>query len=1068
MKKLSWSLIKKVSLLAVAATFFLFTGISTLVSWFEYVDYYTEMIGVKDAFDDANATPVTEMKGITLNYAEGVEFFDNGKAAPTTKSFVVMGQYEVNGRAYEEEITDYNLTIPEDFPVNGGTIEVSYLHTETKTFEEKTEIVTENGTEIITTPVDKTFERLFSASLDVVLTEVVPVKLTVVTNPYIVCYKENETFNKAGMSAVVEYNDGSVYQDVNLNDVTVGNLSPLTQSDEEVEISYELDGVLVRGKVQINVMSNATFTNGEIIDLYIDGGASVAQGQPLSSVVADVRMKYSSGNILSVSDYNKSFGTANASDVAQLGTKYVMRITTANNIIKEFGVSVVSKLQAESATLENCQTEVSGSDTYVANFVNGSSLKFNITATEATYVELYARMSNGYVTKNGSNYYTGEMTVSSIMQVRVNGKLRALENTVMTISGPYASKAEALNSMRRVYIGKVFVQQGENEIVVAYRDEINGLTDCDGNQPFGKLDYVEAYALSGKIFNSFSDYIDMVVSENSVPSIKLSKARNWGAIGGGHYVMGATTDGTYIYYITAKHTDASISLDNGKYAFPVRIAKYDPATDSEIGTSAPFNYYNNGQQWVHYTSMEIFYKSGYIYSFNENRQTVRIAVDSLNTNGNSVELVEDMAVDTSILDLLTDVEYCAAQQKFVGVSSSDGYVHIYDSQFNELSLFKFATSSPYKVVADKNYIYIMSASVWDKSTYKTDIYVYNWDGDKLYQMTADAGEIATSEGTTYGTRYSERTLVMVGNSLYYSVRCWGSPFGSAIFKIDYDYSVAADKETLSFGAYVEACNEKGVSIKYTSQAISGIIGGVPKYAHGICTDGTYAYVAANEGKNTRIYKVDLSTKKSVGMTASYERSDDWNNADYVYYKDGYVYLVMYDADRTLARVKCSDMDIDGTAPIVPVQGFALSDSLNASGYKIHSATYNATQNKYAAVLTAKQNLSFFNGTTMAFERNVVMSAGTTVLGMTSDENYVYILYEKGANSSERTVAGVFVYTWEGVEVKNLSMPNLSTYTSGTNVQGIFIIDGYVYFTVNNWANSGMSIVKVQFDYSVIE
>lgn len=1067
MKKLSWSLIKKVSLLVVAATFFLFAGISTLVSWLEYVDYYTEMIGVKDAFDDANATPVTEMKGITINYADGVEFFNNGKAAPTSKSFVVMGQYEVDGRAYEEEITDYNLTVPADFAVNGGKIEVSYLYSETKTFEEKTEIVTENGTEIITTPVDKTFERLFNASLDVVLTEVVPVKLSVVTNPYIVCYKENEMFNKAGMSAVVEYNDGSIYQDVNLNDVTVGNLSPLTQSDEEVEISYELDGVLVTGKVQIKVMSNATFTNGEIIDLYIDGGASVAQGQPLSSVVADVRMKYSSGNILSVSDYNKSFGTANASDVAQLGTKYVMQITTANNIIKKFGVSVVSKLQAESATLSNCQTETVGSDTYVANFVNGSSLSFNVTATEATYVELYTRMSNGYITKTGSNYYTGEMPISSVLQIRVNGKLRSLENTVMPISGPYANKTEALNAMRRVYLGKVFVQQGENNIVITYRDEINGLTDCDGNQPFGKFDYVEAYALSGKIFNSFSDYIDMVVSENSVPSLKLSKSRNWGAIGGGHYVMGATTDGTYIYYLTAKHTDSSISIDGGNYAFPVRIAKYDPATNSEVGTSATFNYYNKNEQWVHYTSMEIFYRSGYIYSFNENRQTVRIAVDSLNSNGNAVEVVEDMAIDTAILNLLTDVEYCAAQQKFVGVSSSDGYVHIYDSQFNELSLFKFATSSPYKVVADVNYIYIMSASVWDKKTYTTDIYVYNWEGDKIYQMTVDAGTIATGEGTTYGERYSERTLVMVGNSLYYSVRSWGSPFGSAIFKIDYNYTVAADKETLSFGTYVEACNEKGVSIKYTSQALSGVIGGVPKYAHGICTDGTYAYVAANEGVNTRIYKIDLTAKKVVGTSASYERENDWNNADYVYYKDGYVYLIMYDADRTLARVKCSDMDVDGTAPLVPVQGFDLSSASDVSEYKVHSATYNATQNKYAAVLTAKQNLSFFNGTTMAFERNVVMSAGTTVLGMTSDENYVYILYEKNANSTEKTVAGVFVYTWEGVEVKNLSMPKLSNYTSGTNVQGIFIIDGNVYFTVNNWANSGMSLVKVQFDYSIL-
>lgn len=1058
--KISLSLIKKVIIIAICVGFVLFSGISAAVSWFSYRDYYIEMLERKSVFDEANATPVTVMNGITIECAEGVEFFDNGKAAPTKSSFVVKGLYNVSGRDYEEELSDFDIDIPEDFAENGGTVSVSYLHEETKIFEEKKEIVTENGTETVTTPVEKHFEKLFTASIDISLTAVKPDKLVITGEPYTVCYLENSLFDKTGLTAIVAYNDGSVYENVKEDDISVVNNVPLKTDVTQVELSYSLGGVTVKGFVPVKVMSEADYSDGGTVDIYLNGEATVYEGAALSTTQADVVIKYGNGNIVRLDDaeYTKSFGAHGNDEIARLGENYVMNIETEDGIGFKTGVTVISLCDAERAVLSNCETENIGDVKVISGISNGSSIQYSVVASESAYVDIYADMSNGYIVKADDKYYAQSIAIDTFMQVYVNDALKATESSALSVGGPYDDKDSALASMSRVHIGRYYVNEGENTIKVVFRNNTLGLKDCDESEPFGKIEALGISAKGGKIFNSFSDYLATVNETYSSPVLNVTLSRSWQNMLD-PYILGSASDGTYIYYAVGKSVDPKPADDEVyKYQYPIRLVKYDPQTNEIMGYSSEFMAYSS-VQWAHFTTVKMFCKNGYVYTFDADAQPVKIGAEALEANGaNGVEAAPEITFTEESIRMFNDLQFCTAKQKYVAVGT-DGYAHIYDSEMNVESYFKTGTSTPFRVTVDKQYIYVMSGTYWDNGNYKPVIYVYDWEGTLENKLEIDLSKVA---GVSGGDA-SERGFVQVGTSLYISVRGWRDPWSSAVFKVDFDYGVEQKTEKLGFGAYVEACESKGVSMKYTAQAVNtSRINGLPNYVHGFCTDGTYFYVSANEEKTTKIYKVDAANKSVLGYTETYERSDTWNNADYIYYKDGYVYIVKYDGKGTIARVKCSDINKDVPAKLEEVEGGIQAPE----GKTFKSVTYNITRHNYAAILTNNTTLCIYDGAT-----NDILVEKTfsyhTMLGTYCDENYIYALYETSASAADKTTAGIIVFDWMGNLVKDVSLKGIHGATSNVNVQGMCVKNGEIYVLVDEWATNGMFVVKLNLDYSVL-
>ena len=66
-------------------------------AWAPYKDYYDTAIAEREHKKYLNSLPL-ELLGITANLGAGVEFYDNGKAAPTTDDFEVKAHFTEKGQ----------------------------------------------------------------------------------------------------------------------------------------------------------------------------------------------------------------------------------------------------------------------------------------------------------------------------------------------------------------------------------------------------------------------------------------------------------------------------------------------------------------------------------------------------------------------------------------------------------------------------------------------------------------------------------------------------------------------------------------------------------------------------------------------------------------------------------------------------------------------------------------------------------------------------------------------------------------------------------------------------------
>ena len=133
-------------------------------AWATYKDYYDTAIAEREHKKYLNSLPL-ELLGITANLGAGVEFYDNGKAAPTTDDFEVMAHFTEKGQERDEMLmpSDFELIVPADFAQKGGTVTVKYTWTSP---------TAEEGAE----------PKVLTADVPVSLTHVALKKLTVTSN----------------------------------------------------------------------------------------------------------------------------------------------------------------------------------------------------------------------------------------------------------------------------------------------------------------------------------------------------------------------------------------------------------------------------------------------------------------------------------------------------------------------------------------------------------------------------------------------------------------------------------------------------------------------------------------------------------------------------------------------------------------------------------------------------------------------------------------------------------------------------------------------------------------------
>lgn len=1031
-------------IIAIAAVCLITSGIITLVSYTGWRSYFDGMMNIKAELEEQKRLE-EEMKklrfgGINIRLADGVNYFDNGKAHPVKSDFVVEGNYSIGGRQYSEEIraTDYTLEVPSDFVANGGVVKVSYVYTEEEGKDENDE------------PIIK--ETEYTAELELMLEAVKLAKIEVAENPYIVYYKAGETFKTDGMKITAINNDGSIDRNVGEADLKTDG-SPLAAGTKKAAFWCDKDGEKIYGEVMIEVVEASVYDNGELVEMQVVGDLRLGEGESVSDLSMRVMGRYASGNLIELdeSDYAITGGDSNTESVV-FGGKYTFKVEYASNpdLFTYARVRVTRRSEAEKATLRG---EGAVLDNCVGSLAPGSAIEFSVHADGATYADVYVAVSNGRLVFNGMTYLSEESSLFDVMNVRVNSKLSPIDKSALPAGGPYATLDEAYSDYTEIYLGKHWLEKGDNKIVLEFRDSKLGIKDYDGKAPIGRVDFIEVMSFDdSRIIDSIGEYVDACIETNVMQNYTTEQIADWTDFGcGAGWVYSSCTDNTYIYMYGRLSNSGS-----------VRIVKYDPRSNAVVGWSKSFALSSE-------ENAVLYYNGGYVYTTDAAGNFMRVSAADLDTQDTAqVEATDAVPLETGKVN---GIYYNPVKRLYAVLF--DARVQIYNHVGDEVGVVDIpqTVSATHingstvnvkvaRITGNGRFIYVMYKA---NSVMAPVVRIYSFDGDFIGQVQFPNTREIMNVSSTF-VNANAQSIVDMNGDVYFTLLEWNPNLGS-VYKVNFNYEFigVAHKD---LGSYYEICTDKGVQMKYGVEVISGTtLQAMEKYPKGACTDGKYVYIEASnpcgeygDGR-VLVHKADMATGELLGVTSvAYYRTEaeQFANAGYLYYEDGKIYMAC--TDGKIRYVFAAEIDASGSAQWHEAE---LSFDI---GTVVRSFTYNPALHEYA-VVGKDGKLRIIDASTFEIKKEVALPGNKT--GLYGDVNYIYSLYEGGAGN-----VAVSVYDWEGGFVGNVAMNGVISATSSNNAHSMFVHNDDIYILFCAWNNSdgwreGGILVKITLDYSVL-
>ena len=191
------SKIEKIILLSISSLALITSAIVPIASYINYQNYYNNAL--------SNRPNSNVDKTYNVKLQDGKEYYKNGKASPIKADFIVEGTFAISDKeTYVDQIneSDYNIEIPSDFAINGGTIVVTY--------------------------------KEFTSSITLSLVDVKLTSLYPLTMPYKIYYKVGESFDKTGLSLQAKYNDGTI---IDVDKFTIENKA-LSLDTKNIKITF--------------------------------------------------------------------------------------------------------------------------------------------------------------------------------------------------------------------------------------------------------------------------------------------------------------------------------------------------------------------------------------------------------------------------------------------------------------------------------------------------------------------------------------------------------------------------------------------------------------------------------------------------------------------------------------------------------------------------------------------------------------------------------------------------------------------------------------------------------------
>lgn len=1044
-------------------------------AWATYKDYYDKAIAEREHKKYLNSLPL-ELLGITANLGAGVEFYDNGKAAPTTDDFEVMAHFTEKGQERDEMLmpSDFELIVPADFAQKGGTVTIKYSWTSP---------TAEEGAE----------PKVLTADVPVSLTHVALKKLTVTSKPYRIYYSDEMSFKKEGMEAKAEYNDGS-YVMLTERDLGVKTTGTLEAGMTAATVSYYDGESEVTADVPVTVVGASEYDDGDIVSIDTDGEVYLSEGDILADVKPSVRATYVSGNRLLLGDSNAYTVEGNTEKASFMKNCVItIRLKDDSSISKRVAATVRNGIDAEDAgktggkdvTVTGWAYDEDGmliEDEAETTAVEGASeLSFVLESDSIAKTNFSMRIANR--TEEGGQIVP--VNLASVAKLTVNGRYVPIDRNYVLAA---QSAADADKYMfTDVYLPDLTLNPGANDIKLTFTSSAKLAID--------RLDLTTKY--EGKFYESMSDYISDCASTGSEFALDIEKVRNWSTTPGA-YGHGMCSDGTYLY------------VTYTRWAQDLRqmiVAKFDPVTNEVVATS----------DWTEAATYEssagITYYDGKIIIFYADGRTAGYVNASEFTEGCKFTDYDGFEFGGLEGQTLRDVYWNNVAQRFAVWTGNN--VWIYDASKQEpiknIALPGDNMGNPMRMTGSADYIFINYSK---DGTYTPVLYLFDWEGNQVGRVvipnTIEAMDVgsADNEKIVNTARTNTQAIAYHNGDFYFTALKFNSNNQPDVPNNGADATaymraslpeVSIDRDlNLNFGEFLASCADEHYEPQFEVVPATGSVGQIGDvtsgYNMGGISDGEYIYLALNTGGNvsTAIYKIDPSTYEVVANTVAVDTniprdesgevvSPNYGDNSQLMIKDGVLYIFVI--GNKVYSIPLSEIE-NGAKPVEATDlPFGKVTSGVGRTDVLKGAYWSDAVGRFAVVdKTGKMFLLEEDGTQVGDTITLRSYSGMKVTSVTGDDKYIYVAY----SVNNQTSVPFDIYTWDGTFVgsgapegihlrQNVGEPeDGNPVHQPYNIQAIFFHDGEMYTTFCSWTNddyrgdTGLYLWKMSADYTTYD
>lgn len=1034
-------------------------------AWATYKDYYDTAIAEREHKKYLNSLPL-ELLGITANLGAGVEFYDNGKAAPTTDDFEVMAHFTEKGQERDEMLmpSDFELIVPADFAQKGGTVTIKYSWTSP---------TAEEGAE----------PTVLTADVPVSLTHVALKKLTVTSKPYRIYYSDEMSFEKEGMEAKAEYNDGS-YVMLTERDLGVKTTGTLEAGMTAATVSYYDGESEVTADVPVTVVGASEYDDGDIVSIDTDGEVYLSEGDILANVKPSVRATYVSGNRLLLGDSNAYTVEGNTATASFMKNCVItIRLKGDPSVSKRVAATVRNGKDAEKATATGGENKtVTGwaydedgmlaQDEAETTAVEGASeLSFVLKSDSIAKTNFSMRIANR--TEEGGQIVP--VNLASVAKLTVNGRYVPIDRNYVLAAQSAADVDKYM--FTDVYLPDLTLNPGANDIKLTFTSSAKLAID--------RLDLTTKY--EGKFYESMSDYISECASAGSEFALDIEKVVDWSNEISGAYVHSICSDGEYIYT-----GGTNYSQENRAFI----VSKVDPETGEVIATSNSSN-----APMVREFCAGLMYYNGNIIAFKNGGGFMAAPAGEGFTDGVTFTAYEGFAFEELEGQTIEDVSWSNVAQRFAVRIGSN--VYLYDANFKQTDSFTLSSDSAGEIkrmTGSDDYIFF---NFTRDGTYTPVIHVYEWDGTYVGRVVIpNTVALMGSDIILKPEKTNTQAIAYHNGDFYFSALKFSSENvggdASCIMRASLP-EVSIDRDlNLNFGEFLASCADEHYEPQFEVVPATGSVGEVGGVTNGYnmggISDGEYIYLALNTGGNvsTSIYKIDPSTYEVVANTVAVDTniprdesgevvSPNYGDNSQLMIKDGVLYIFVF--GNKLYSIPLSEIE-NGAKP---VEATSLPFGVVTSGVGrtdvLKGAYWSDPVGKFAVI--DKRNTLFIlneDGTRSADPIKLNSYSGMKVTSVTGDDKYIYVAFSK----NNQTDVPFDIYTWDGKFVGSGApegihlRQNVGKDEQGNpvhqqyNIQAIFFHEGEMYTTFCSWnddnykGDTGLYLWKMSADYTTYD